>query len=125
MTGIKIQFGKNEATLDLNSKVTGNLAQVQNILVNVSTEAPAPVFESRGTDLLQSFARTGFISQVYAQHAANFAALDALFFCKSFNRERSQLSGVTLIAPASGRGDLTFSLEVDFSENTIQTPVLL
>jgi hypothetical protein len=119
MKGLRIDMSKDGVLLDLQTLVEGTNAQVQNIMVNISTESPAPIFEGRGTNLLQDFARTGFVSRVFTQHRANFAALDTLYFCKAFNSEKSALSDIDLTAPLTNTGDLIFTLEVRFSDGTI------
>jgi len=121
MKGIKIDFGNGEAVLVLGETVEKEASQVQNMLVNIATEFPAPVLQERGTQLLKSFARTGFVPKTFAQHAANFAAIDTLFFCKTFNTEAASFTDIALEAPENGHGDLTFSLAVSFNGATIQT----
>lgn len=124
MTGLRIDFEAGGASINLNSLVRGDLAQVQNMLVNIATESPAPVFEDRGTTLLTTFARTGFISRVYAQHQANFAALNTLYFCKSFNSESQAFTGLTMTAPPTGSDTLTFTLAAAFNGGTITNTAL-
>lgn len=117
MKGLEIHFNEGGAFLDLQSSVQGEWAQVQNIMVNISTSGPAPVFEERGTTLMYTMVTSGFVSNRRAQHLANFAALDSLFFCKTFNSESSVLTQIDLTAPI--KPEEAFVLRVSFNGVTI------
>lgn len=116
MTGLALQFTPEGVVLDVNTLVSGNTAQVQNIMVNVGTTKPAPVFAEKGTSLMNYMLRSGFVSVRRSQQLANFAALDSLFFCKTYNTEGDRIENITMEAPDSP--EQPFKLSVVFSDET-------
>ena len=58
-------------------------ATVQNALVNIACDVGTdPVFPTKGTELYKQGVAGQLSDLAAAGHAANFAALDTLFFCR-------------------------------------------
>lgn len=121
MKGLKIDFTGNAPILNLNAIVENYEATNQNILVNIGTSSDAPIFEDRGTDLQSTMLESGYVSKVFSQHAANFAAIDTLYFVKNFNQFTDNLQDIKLYAPEMRGEDVSFKLETIFSDATIVT----
>lgn len=86
MRGIKLQFSDKAPKLDLTTSVVDSDSTTQNVMVSLGTDKGSDrLFPARGTDLLKSFLQMGYVGDVEAQHIANFAALDSLFFYRSTN----------------------------------------
>ncbi len=83
MNGTKLIFDETGPRLDLGQKVTGFDSMVQNCLVNIGTHKGSdPLFPDRGTTLFQDGLRGRLVSEVWARHDCNFAALDTLAFAQ-------------------------------------------
>lgn len=101
--------------------VEGSRLTVQNALVNLLSEQDADaLYADRGTGILME-ALSGFASTVRAaQHAANFAASDLLFFSREHDRAATQdrLKSVELRARIVGGNvlELDTSFEIESGE---------
>jgi len=72
------------ATLDTTASLTGKQAVAQNMLVNFLTQQGSDAaFPQKGTDILQAGLHNLYVDVNQAQHYANFAAIDTLFFTAS------------------------------------------
>lgn len=84
MKDIKINFKGDSSVIDLNSFVTGKEVSQQKYLVNIVTEQGSdPLYDYRGTTLLQDAINGLAYNTVSATHVANFAALDTNYFFDS------------------------------------------
>lgn len=84
MKDIKIQFKGDSSVIDLNSSVTGKETAQQKYLVNLVTEQGSdPLYDDRGTTLLQDAINGLIYNTVSATHVANFATLDTNYFFDS------------------------------------------
>lgn len=79
---LKVDFDENgHPILRSADQVGGFEATCQNAIINLLVEAGSdPVFSSRGTDLLLRGLSGRINNYRQAEHAANFAASDTLFF---------------------------------------------
>jgi len=108
-------------------RVEGSRLTVQNALVNLLAEAGEdPLYDERGTDILEA-ASSGFITNVRnAQHAANFASGDLMFFSRAQDRATGgdRLKSVTLGSRIVGGNSLELdsSFEMESGE-TISFPI--
>jgi len=102
--------------------VVGARAVVQSALVNLLTEADDDmVYPDRGTTILEAALSGRASSDRGAQHEANFAASDLLFFSREHDRNDplDQLDTVVLNANLVGGGilDLEASFVTQSGEN--------
>lgn len=106
----------------------GTRLTLQNALVNLLTEAGEDLlYAERGTEILNT-ANSGFVSNVRnAQHAANFASNDLLFFSRAQDRAQGgdRLKTVVLNAHIIGGNvlELSSSFEMESGE-TLSFPIL-
>jgi len=111
MKGLKLIFGPSGVEIDPLASVSGVEAKIQGALVNIGTSRGSDsVWPDRGTELLKNAVLNGVPGVVQAQHLANFAAVDTLFFQRQ-QEERTDLDSpeVLKLTPASldaGRMDL-------------------
>ena len=101
MRGLSISFTTPGAcTVSTGTQVSGFEATVQNAMVNLGTDRGTDkVYQGKGTELLQTAVRDGLPGARAAQHAANFAAVDTLFFSREtdLKTEDTSLQGVSLV----------------------------
>lgn len=85
MKALRLDFtvpGKVE--LDLTADISGEQALAQNMIVNFLTaKGSDAAYPAKGTNILGAGLQNLFIDRNYAQHFANFAAVDTLFFTRS------------------------------------------
>lgn len=80
---LKIIFSAEGSTLDLANTVEGFAATVQNGLVNIVTEKGSdPGDPARGTDMFRDALQGKVADLLAAQHIANLAALDTVFYLR-------------------------------------------
>lgn len=78
-----MNFESGGAVFDIAEEVTGRYATIQAALINMATAAGSDnAFPSRGTTLLRQAVSGALISEQEAMHAANFAAIDTVFFVR-------------------------------------------
>ncbi len=83
MIGLKVKFDKDGASLLTDEQVEDTDATIQAALINIATPVGSdPAHPERGTDLLRRAASGAIVSPQEAAHAANFAAVDTLFFVR-------------------------------------------
>lgn len=84
MKDLKIKFKGDDSVIDLNSYVDGKGTYQQKYLINIVTEQGSdPLYDDRGTTLLQDAINGLAYNYVSAAHVANFAALDTRYFFDS------------------------------------------
>ena len=107
MNGLALKFstdGKTGAIIT-QTEVSGFAATVQDALVNVATRAGSdPVFPDKGTSVQLDAASGALISVSSAQHSANYAASDTVFFLREFPdtndpTNANGLAAMKLVAP--------------------------
>ncbi len=70
--------------LDLSQSVEGRQALAQNMVVNIlNIKGSDAAYSEKGTDLFKAGLHNLFIDLNQAQHFANFAGVDTLFFTRS------------------------------------------
>jgi len=97
MRGVRINF--NAGSFDFTSPTRDFETSVQNALVNVSTDQGSdPIYPDRGTNLLLDGVSGRLINNTWANHSANFAAVQTLVFCQSVDdpADSHRLSNFTL-----------------------------
>lgn len=86
MKDLKIKFDGDESIIDLSSSVEGKSSTQQKYLVNIVTEQGSdPLYDDRGTTLLQDSINGLAYNTVSATHVANFATLDTNYFFDSIS----------------------------------------
>lgn len=84
MTSLKISFETGGARLVLDESVEGFDAVAQNGVVNLATQKGSDSSdEDRGTDLLTHALQGKVADLLAAQHIANLAAIDTLFYLRN------------------------------------------
>lgn len=109
MKGVGLIFGETGPVFDTQA-VEGFAATVQNALVNLGTrQGSDPVFPERGTGLQADAAGGRLVDLMSAQHSANYAASDTVFFTRDFQEKTDPdaLAGVKL-EPADFDGQHLF-----------------
>lgn len=103
MTGLKLDFTPEGINILTSEMVEGVWANIQGALVNVGTgRGSDKTFVDRGTQLFELAVRNGIPSPNEAQHQANFAAVDTLFFQREQERQTDADSPEALrLTPAS------------------------
>jgi len=82
MRGVRIDF--NNGSFDFNAPARDFETAVQNALVNVATDLGSdPLYPDRGTNLLLDGVSGRLINNAWANHSANFAAVQTLVFCQT------------------------------------------
>lgn len=82
MRGIRINF--NDGSFDFSAPARDFETAVQNALVNVATDQGSdPLYPERGTNLLLDGVSGRLINNAWANHSANFAAVQTLVFCQT------------------------------------------
>jgi|JI8StandDraft_1071087.scaffolds.fasta_scaffold385024_2 hypothetical protein len=85
MEGIKINFLNGEIHIEPTEKVTGFDATVQNALVNIGTrQGTDRTYPTKGTTILKSATEGKIVGLNVANHEAQIAALDTLFFSREY-----------------------------------------
>lgn len=125
MRGLKIDFTQENPQLVLDEAVEDQTATTQNVAVNIGTSKSAPIFDDKGTDLLKTMLESGYVSNRFAQHAANFAALDTHYFVKTYSPFSDGLSSVILLAPEEPSSATSFTLQTTFGDLTISGNITL
>lgn len=116
-----LNFLPNGEVRILGHPVESSRLSVQNALVNLLSERGRdPLYADRGTGILLE-AVSGFVSTPRgAQHAANFAASDLLFFSREHDRAAptARLRKITLLARIIGGNalELDTSFEIESGE---------
>ena len=83
MKGLKFTFGDSGGYLEPDQQVQDVQCVIQNAMINIGTiKGSDTVFPEKGTDLLLQAVRNGIPSVTQAQHYANYAAVDTLFFSR-------------------------------------------
>jgi hypothetical protein len=99
MEGLAIEFIKAGAVLAVTKKVADFSTIAQNGMVNIGTEKGSdPLYKKRGTQLYNSGVVGALTTYSDAYHAANFAALDTVFFLKSSDYAVSEYERVEAVA---------------------------
>lgn len=81
MRGVRINF--NEGSFDFGAPARDFETSVQNALVNVATDLGSdPLYPDRGTNLLLDGVSGRLINNAWANHSANFAAVQTLVFAQ-------------------------------------------
>lgn len=83
MKDIKVIFDGpyGKTRLDLTNYVEGKDLTVQKVLINIPTfKGSDKLYPDKGTSLLQQFIGAVVVNKNAAQHIANFAALDTIYF---------------------------------------------
>lgn len=117
--GIKINFTENGPTILTGEAVEDNDAMLQNIGINVATSKGTDrIFAERGTDLLSSMLKYGYVSDTYAQHQANFAAIDTkVFFRATRPSSVPEISSITMKTSRAPNNRVLLSTKVSFGTN--------
>lgn len=92
--------------------VQGLGSTVQNAMVNLGTERGTDrTLGEKGTDLLRTAVSSGLPSRNLAQHIANFAAVDTLFFSRATDRvtDEDSLESLTLTPDTLSAQRVVFS----------------
>jgi hypothetical protein len=116
MKGLKLTFGDVGISLELSESVEAVQCVVQNALVNIGTvKGTDNTFADKGTDLLINSVRNGIPSVNQAQHYANFAAIDTLFFSRETDLVTNDDSlQQVLMTPASlSRNNAQFDVQFE------------
>ena len=113
MRSIKINFNGNNTYIDFSSEVSGKEALKQKYLVNtLTTKSSDPIFNDRGTDLLDTAIRGALITS--DNISDGFAAVDTLYFC-SFEENKEVYD--------SGDNITSYSLVPDYDYLTTTSAV--
>ena len=83
MKDIKVIFDGpyGNTRLDLLNQVEGKDLTVQKVLINIPTyKGSDKLYPNKGTSILQQFLGAVVVNKNAAQHIANFAALDTIYF---------------------------------------------
>lgn len=89
MEGLKINFVDGDIFIDTENKVTGFSATVQNALVNIGTrQGTDKIYSTKGTEILKSAAEGKIVGFNVANHEAQLAAIDTLFFSREYETSR-------------------------------------
>lgn len=120
--GLSVDFTGSSPKLNWNE--TSEDTDTQNILVNIATaKGSDAVYADRGTDLLKKFAESGFVSAGFAQHKANFAAMDTKTFYNVTRGETSrQLNSIVLEVTPLSLQSLQLHLRLGY-EGTLTTNI--
>lgn len=101
MKGLKLDITTpGGCVVDPSGYVEGLGCTVQNAMVNLGTDRGTDrVLSDKGTDLLKTAVSSGLPSRNLAQHIANFASIDTLFFSRAADRvtDGDSLQGITLV----------------------------
>ncbi len=117
MKGIGINFKDGEFSFSP-TIIEGSAAVTQNVVVVLSTTRGTDlVLARKGTDLPIQLIGKNYISPIKAQHLANFAALDALDFCKSFNNQDDFIINIEVDAASLFLDSPNMYVDVIISEN--------
>lgn len=85
MEGLKINFENGNIHIDTDTKVTGFDATIQNGLVNIGTRNGTDrIYPNKGTIILKSAVEGKIVGLNVANHEAQIAALDTLFFSREY-----------------------------------------
>lgn len=123
MKAIAVNFAASGARIDWNAEVTDFNATAQAALINYVTPKAAGerMLTDRGTDLLARAATGRLISQRSALHAANFAALDTVFFINRRGPESlgEKLQTIRPVVVSMDTRVLKLSLELTSTQGTV------
>lgn len=88
MKGLKLDFSDEGIRLVPFKVVSGKSSISQNALLNIAQTAGSDkAYPDKGTRMLMVAARNGLPTPNRAQHEANFAAVDTLFFSRASDPE--------------------------------------
>ena len=100
--GLKVDFTENGGSLKTGESVSGDHTSIQNALMNIGTVAGTDkAFPAKGTDLFTTALKRGLPSLADARHAANFAAVDTLFFVRA-NEEATNDNSIKVLNISPG-----------------------
>lgn len=113
--GIAVDFTGPKPSLNWNKQ--SNDVDIQNILVNIATAKNSdPTSPTRGTDLLKRFVETGYVSSGFAQHRANFAAMDTKTFYNATKGDSAKsLNSIIMEVSPVSISSLKVGLKLGFS----------
>ena len=85
MEGIKVNFLNGEIYIEPNEKVIGFDTTLQNALVNIGTrQGTDRIYADKGTVILKSAVEGKIVGLNVANHEAQIAAIDTLFFSREY-----------------------------------------
>jgi hypothetical protein len=85
MEGLKINFLNGDIHIEPTEKVTGFDATIQNALVNIGTRNGTDrIYPTKGTTILKSAVEGKIVGLNVANHEAQSAAIDTLFFSREY-----------------------------------------
>lgn len=85
MEGISINFLNGDIFIDTDKKVTGFDSTIQNALANIGTRRGTDrIFPEKGTDILLNAVQGKIVGLNVANHEAQLAAIDTLFFSREY-----------------------------------------
>lgn len=124
MRSIKINFNGSKTSIDFLSEISGKAALQQKYLVNtLTTKSSDPIFNNRGTDLLDAAIGGALITSTNITDG--FAAVDTLYFCNFEESKEVYDSGdnVTLYSLTPDYDYLTttsavFNAEFEFADGS-------
>lgn len=108
MEGLKINFSKNNVYLDVGASNTGFNCTVQNALANIATRQGTDyIYTDKGTAILQSAVSGKIVGMNDANHEAQAAAIDTLFFSREFETAEDDTLklGAVFIDPITYSGE--------------------
>ena len=115
MRGLKLDFTTpGGCAVQVDKFREGLGATVQNAMVNLGTDRGTDITLSRkGTNLLKTAVSSGLPSRNLAQHIANFAAVDTLFFSRATDRvtDGDSLETITLLPDSISSQRVVFSAQ--------------
>jgi hypothetical protein len=90
MEGLKVNFTKDDISINTGSKVSDFDATVQNALVNIGTrEGTDKIFAGKGTRILDRAVEGKIVGFNAANHESQLAAVDTLFFSREYETSAS------------------------------------
>lgn len=118
MRGLGINFKNGEFSFS-EEIVDGINSTTQNVVVVLSTTVGTDTtLTNKGTDLPIQLIGKNYISPIKAQHLANFAALDALDFCKAYNSKEDFIVGIEVDAASLFLDSPNLYVDVIISDKT-------
>ena len=128
MISLALKFNADGRVQLLPELCTGNACLRQNAVVHLLTsEGSDPVFPDRGTTLLRDAVRGAVVNRQGAEHVANFAALDTLFFMRQHELAGEigrTIETLRLVLLTLTTGRLRFQLAFKFTNGVEDTQIL-
>lgn len=85
MEGLKISFEKSNVALNVTEASTGFDCTIQNALANIGTRKGTDyMYSNKGTDILLRAVQGKIVGLNDANHEAQIAAIDTLFFSREY-----------------------------------------